>query len=208
VAITKKPKSLKRAQTADNTKNKINATAVKLFRKYGFDRVTVDDIVQRAGVSKGSFYLYFKSKDEVLTNLFKQIDAHYEKTCATFPAEYSASDRFLALGHAMCDYCVDIVGLDVVKIMYANQIGLGHRAIFLNDKNRIFYKMLYDITRLGMERKDFVECLNEDEIVEIVSSSFRTMLYGWCLSDGKTNLREQSERYLKWVLRGISRQPF
>ncbi|WP_019632450.1 TetR/AcrR family transcriptional regulator [Actinomadura atramentaria] len=35
----------------------------------GVDALTVDQVTARAGVSKGTFYLYFKSKDEVLEGL-------------------------------------------------------------------------------------------------------------------------------------------
>jgi AcrR family transcriptional regulator len=47
-------------------KGEIIATAHAFFSEKGYDDTTVNDIIQRLGISKGGFYHYFKSKDEVL----------------------------------------------------------------------------------------------------------------------------------------------
>ncbi len=51
------------------TRGKIVSSAMELFAKKGFDKTTVDEIVARAGVAKGTFYLYFKSKDDLIKEL-------------------------------------------------------------------------------------------------------------------------------------------
>ncbi|HCM14581.1 MAG TPA: hypothetical protein DHW79_01305, partial [Candidatus Cloacimonas sp.] len=51
--------------------------AVKLFHRYGFSKVSVEEICREARVSKVTFYRYYKSKDElivsILTLLFDDI---------------------------------------------------------------------------------------------------------------------------------------
>ncbi len=42
------------------------AAAVELFGEQGFAATTLKDVAKRAGVSKGTVYLYFKSKEELL----------------------------------------------------------------------------------------------------------------------------------------------
>ena len=51
------------------TREKLVSAAMELFAKKGFDKTTVDEIVARAGVAKGTFYLYFKSKDDLIKEL-------------------------------------------------------------------------------------------------------------------------------------------
>ncbi len=51
------------------TREKLVRSAMELFAKKGFDKTTVDEIVARAGVAKGTFYLYFKSKDDLIKEL-------------------------------------------------------------------------------------------------------------------------------------------
>lgn len=47
------------------TKRKLVDAGVKLMRARGYSATTVDDICANAGVTKGGFFHYFKSKDDV-----------------------------------------------------------------------------------------------------------------------------------------------
>lgn len=68
-----------------NKKQKKNAllqTSFELFTDKGFAKTTISDIVNRAGLAKGTFYLYFKDKydlrDKLITHKASQLfaDAH------------------------------------------------------------------------------------------------------------------------------------
>ncbi|HWO77063.1 MAG TPA: TetR/AcrR family transcriptional regulator [Bacillus sp. (in: firmicutes)] len=50
--------------------------AMKLFAKKGFSSTSVQEIADEAGISKGAFYLYFKSKEELMISIFKY---YYER---------------------------------------------------------------------------------------------------------------------------------
>ncbi len=57
------------AKTAKNhnaKKNELVGIAEKLFLENGYEETSVDDILNASGLSKGGFYHYFKSKEEVL----------------------------------------------------------------------------------------------------------------------------------------------
>jgi AcrR family transcriptional regulator len=46
--------------------------AVDLFYEKGFQKTRISDIVGRAGVAQGTFYLYFKSKDDVFLHICRE----------------------------------------------------------------------------------------------------------------------------------------
>ncbi len=46
-------------------KERIIQSAVECFSKYGLDRTRMDDVAQKADLSKGTLYLYFKSKEDL-----------------------------------------------------------------------------------------------------------------------------------------------
>src|SRR6267378_7557597 len=48
-----------------DTKRKLVDAGVKLMRAHGFNATTVDEICAAAGVTKGGFFHYFKSKDDL-----------------------------------------------------------------------------------------------------------------------------------------------
>ncbi|SDX70983.1 TetR/AcrR family transcriptional regulator [Paenibacillus sp. CF384] len=49
----------------DNKKLHIVATALEVFFKYGYKRVSMNEIAEAAGISRAGLYLYFKNKEEM-----------------------------------------------------------------------------------------------------------------------------------------------
>jgi len=54
-------------------KNELIKISERLFIDKGYEETSVDDILRASGLSKGGFYHYFKSKDEVLTESINNI---------------------------------------------------------------------------------------------------------------------------------------
>lgn len=48
------------------TREKLTDVSLALFSARGFDAVTVDEICERAGVAKGTFYVHFERKEDVM----------------------------------------------------------------------------------------------------------------------------------------------
>src|SRR5688500_3148300 len=49
----------------------LGESALELFLAEGIPYVTIDQIVERAGVAKGSFYRYFRDKEELVASLLE-----------------------------------------------------------------------------------------------------------------------------------------
>jgi AcrR family transcriptional regulator len=60
-------------------KNQIIKTAEKIFLKKGFDKTSMDEIAEKAELSKGVLYLYFKNKKDLYLALAYNILIYYEK---------------------------------------------------------------------------------------------------------------------------------
>lgn len=75
--------------------------AISVFAEKGYARSTVDDIRDRAGIAKGTFYYYFASKDEVMRAIVE-----YLVDAAVARAEAAAADR----GRPVADRCLAVIG--------------------------------------------------------------------------------------------------
>jgi AcrR family transcriptional regulator len=53
----------------DERVNDIIKKTEKLFSKKGYDNTSIADIIKKVGIAKGTFYHYFKSKDELLETI-------------------------------------------------------------------------------------------------------------------------------------------
>lgn len=59
----------------EKKKNLLDAARI-LFLQKGFSKTSISEIAKQAKVAKGTFYLYFKDKDELLEHLILQIGRH------------------------------------------------------------------------------------------------------------------------------------
>jgi len=57
--------------------NSLLEAATRLMPSLGYGKTTTNRVAERAGVSIGSFYQYFKSKDDLFTKLMDGISARY-----------------------------------------------------------------------------------------------------------------------------------
>ena len=53
----------------------ILAAARESFERFGYRRTVIDNVVREAGVAKGTFYLYFESKEELFLEVVKAMRA-------------------------------------------------------------------------------------------------------------------------------------
>ena len=72
-----------RSTEPSETRRKLVEAGVNLMRAHGYNATTVDDICAAAGVTKGGFFHYFSSKDELakaaLTHFFEGKVKDYEE---------------------------------------------------------------------------------------------------------------------------------
>jgi AcrR family transcriptional regulator len=61
-------------KSPEDRKRQIMDTATKLFNDQGYEKTSVNAIINEANIAKGTFYYYFKSKDELLLAI---IDNYY-----------------------------------------------------------------------------------------------------------------------------------
>jgi len=61
------------------TRRKLLVAAEEEFGSKGFHVASVSSITQRAGVGQGTFYLYFRTKEEIFSTLVKEIGSNLRK---------------------------------------------------------------------------------------------------------------------------------
>ncbi len=62
-----------RPDVTEERKNQILEAATAVFARLGFHKARMDDVAEESGLSKGTLYWYFKSKDEIILGLVDRI---------------------------------------------------------------------------------------------------------------------------------------
>jgi AcrR family transcriptional regulator len=72
---------------SEHTRTLIMETALRLFREEGYDRTTMRAIAKEAGLSVGSAYYYFESKEHLIQGFYDRIQALHQQACADILAQ-------------------------------------------------------------------------------------------------------------------------
>lgn len=82
----------------EDRKNQIVEAATKVFARLGINNARMDDIVEESGLSKGTLYWYFESKDEIITNIIgKLFEPEFRDMDAIAKEDISAVDKLLKI---------------------------------------------------------------------------------------------------------------
>src|SRR6186713_3010023 len=81
--MARKKKAVK-TQKGDQTRALILDTALEMFRERGYEQTTMRAIAQKAGVSLGNAYYYFRSKEFLIQAFYQRL--HDSHIAAALPA--------------------------------------------------------------------------------------------------------------------------
>lgn len=74
------------------TRQRLYDTALAAFREKGFDAVQVEDIVRAAGVARGTFYLHFQNKEDLLNTFRESVEEQIRERLEGLPRPRTARD--------------------------------------------------------------------------------------------------------------------
>jgi len=73
----------------DNIKEEILATTRRMVIEHGYNKVSIRDIARECGIATGTFYNYFRSKQEILSALLAGDWDRMQKYITSLPADSS-----------------------------------------------------------------------------------------------------------------------
>jgi AcrR family transcriptional regulator len=192
----------RRAQSAIETRNIIFETAVELFSERGYDRVTVDDICDKAGVSKGTFYNHFKSKDQVIVEEFLKVDDFYLEILSRLKNKKSYIDKMVAFITQTLKY-IDGMGVDTIKVSYQSQIGPGRASSPVASRQRALYQVVEQLVKEAQENGEARTDMSAASITNTLIRFVRGVIYDWCLQNGEFDLEKAGKDYIAVVMDGL-----
>jgi AcrR family transcriptional regulator len=148
----------------DIRKNEILDAAQKLFYTIGYDHTTVNAINEDAGIAKGTFYHYFKSKLDLLDNLVDRIILKIEETIKPIvDSGNGAIDKFRNLIHNVGAVKIDNkeILLQVIKVLYRDVNLITRHKIYMKNIERLG-PVYSDIIRQGVQEGVFNTPFPED----------------------------------------------
>jgi TetR/AcrR family transcriptional regulator, cholesterol catabolism regulator len=192
----------KRERRGIGMKEKITKQSVLLFEQKGFSETSVQDIVEALGVTKGTFYYYFTSKEQLLMDIhLKYIDDLLNRQQQIEASEANNLQKLKKMVHLLIG---DI-----------QEHGPSGRVFFremrhLADKNAEEIKRKREQFRLNIKRLvargvaegEFRQNLSPD-VIAFGILGVTNWSYQWFSPSGEISAERLAEIYCEFILKGI-----
>lgn len=195
----------KRQLQAEKTKQRIFQTAMELFRKKGFDQVTVDEIVEKSNSSKGAFYGHFDSKYGIFLEKFKEIDNFYEEYVQIIADDDSLKEKILKLFQGQMHYLEHELGKDLMRSVYTNGL-IESENHFFNNTERGLFKILMHYINKSIDNGELRKEVNPERIAMLITRCMRGNLYDWIAFGSNYNLQQESKQFIEIFMDGLLKQ--
>lgn len=110
----------KLAEKKEKKRNALLDTAFELFTVKGFSQTSINDIVEKAGVAKGTFYLYFKDKNDIRNQLISSKASLIFKN-AILETSHIPAQRFEDRVIAITDHILDNFEQDHTLLVFISK---------------------------------------------------------------------------------------
>ena len=175
----------------------------RLFSDYGFKKVSIEDVVEEAGISTGSFYTFFTSKEEFYRTILKDLETRgileADRIIAKFNSplfQLKALYRFTTLGIKESRILRGVLVGDRRYTIPNLQMGLdGNEGL-----REHIEKIIEDIIRNGTNKRIFRTGIFSNP-KHLLLAQFNALLYH--MDD--PNIQELLDDTLKLIERGIKR---
>lgn len=164
-----------RKAQSDANKKRIIESALRLINEKGFDNVSVSEITESAGVSKGAFYIHFKSKEDLIE---REIKLFYDDLKLD-----GSNPKVERLSYFLTNSVKHIKesGLKMAQEWFSHSV----RGSFYGKS-----KLSYDISVVK-------EIVGDEKRAEEIISVYYGALNLWCFTDGKADPEKIITEYLR-----------
>ena len=177
----------KQQQKSKETKAKIFRAAKHILQKKGYDQLSIKNICEEAGVSNGSFYHHFKTKDDLLSYYIEE--------------QPSINPDLLDLP-ANADEAKDtIIYVYLNYVHYCEDLGVEFMSNYYTPKNQSLNPLIrterpYPIITVQNYLKKVIDAgiIHPDLSLDEITTDIRMIVIGnvfeWCLKAEMPTLRE------------------
>ena len=185
-----------RKEQAEETRNRIYTSAIELMEENGFGNFTIEDISKRAGVSVGSFYHYFDSKNDILAEIFYRADDYFSTKVVDSINSMSIPEQIVEYFDHYARFNVDC-GVETTQQIFNPKIK------FFIEEGRPMLTMLEDLIRKGQEKNEIRGDTDVKELVNYLLSMARGIVFQWSLYDGNYDLEVRMHKYMEILVSTI-----
>lgn len=185
---------------AQQTKESIYNAAIKLFELRGYENVLIEDITNEANCAKGTFYLYYKSKKDLM---YETVNRYNEISDRAYEEVKGLEDfREKLIKYSMFYYeGVRRTGRQILRALDGNNVLDGATDV-VNSDDRSIYRVLDKLVEEGMEQGYLSRQYDTAHYRRALITTFLGVDYYWCTRED-VDVVELITQQIGYVLDGL-----
>ena len=190
-----------RQARAAETRKRIVAAAKKLITENGFENVSIEEIAKEAEVSTGSFYTYFKKKEDVIEEL-NQLSFYRL-------AEITNEMKDKGLDDRLKYYCrqflaeIERVGIEICRQWIRNNITPVNMEISGKETTKYNhdYLAMKSLLEEGIRRGELTVDTPVDEMAFFINTQLYGLMVAWCMTDASVVGLDRTYEFCEIVMK-------
>ena len=190
-----------RQARAAETRKRIVAAAKKLITENGFENVSIEEIAKEAEVSTGSFYTYFKKKEDVIEEL-NQLSFYRL-------AEITNEMKDKGLDDRLKYYCrqflaeIERVGIEICRQWIRNNITPVNMEISGKETTKYNhdYLAMKSLLEEGIRRGELTVDTPVDEMAFYINTQLYGLMVAWCMTDASVVGSDRTDAFWETVMK-------
>lgn len=183
-------------------KEAITTHSVKLFQEKGFSETSIQDIVDSLSVTKGTFYYYFKSKEQLLMDIHSRyIDDLLNRQTNIIENEQNCQSKIVKI--------IELIICDIKtqrpngRVYFREMRNLAaENADIIKEKRKKFRNNIEQVIIEGIETGEFRNSL-QPKMITFAILGVTNWSYEWMNPSGDVSVEELAEMFSDFVLHGI-----
>lgn len=194
-----------RSKKTKDTKEKIYRAAAALIKKYGYDYLTVKNVCQAAGVSNGTFFYHFNTKEDLLSYYLIDGLKKYMEEINYSDSGKNYRECLLTYYQTYVSYCVSN-GLDFITNYYSPKNKAlntrAHRGRVTD--TGVLYEYTTNCCQRGIDEGALSTRHSAIDYANNCCTILKGIIFDWALSDGETDMPSLVNELLGAYLDSIS----
>ncbi len=189
----------------DKRRTRIRDAAFELFERQGFEATTVDQIAALADVGKGTFFNYFPTKQNVLTDYYTRLSAEFINNAENIKTG-NAQKRFAKLFHSI-ETKLRREG-QMVDVLYP-EVFKQPKLIALDEDIEERVSVLYaGWLEADKDKKKLRDDFDTALAVRLIFDIWSATLRNWIEADKSFSLAEELNRKFELLFAGLQAKNF
>ncbi|MFL0197995.1 TetR/AcrR family transcriptional regulator [Clostridium sp. WILCCON 0269] len=192
----------------ENIKHTILDKAIELFKKNGFNNVTINEICESCNITKRTFYYHYDSKKTLLLDYFSLVDENIENALKDIDNETTWLDKcwkvkriyINGIANLNADILKNLIKIDMEQQNHMFSVRLND----FDPNMKRLRQMVIEYTRKAQETGEIDADTPAEDLSYCFASAFLGLAVNWSSTGGNYDLVEASKKYFDLIYKKTS----